>query len=120
MDHRRSCPAIVDCQSDQNIVRGFLGILDLTIEVPVFVEGTCVGQFELRFQTRPRSVDIRETFVRKSRLRVFVDPFRVRTCGGRIDVIVRLLDVFAVVSLGSRKSVKPFFEDRIAGVPEGK
>ncbi len=40
--------------------------------------------------------------------------------GGRVQVVVELLDVFPVVPFGGGQAEKTFFQDRIPAVPKGQ
>jgi len=47
----------VDRQLDQNVVGGLLGIFDFAVEVIVFIEGSCIGQFELWIEAGATAID---------------------------------------------------------------
>jgi hypothetical protein len=87
------------------------GVFDDNVPVTIFIEDIRIEEFE--FADFPIAVEtlLGETFVGIFRLRVFVEVFHVRVCGGRIlkvsdgqerdgryKVIVHLLDVFAMIS----------------------
>jgi hypothetical protein len=38
----------------------------------------------------------------------------------RVEVVIKLLDIFTVVTFRSGKTKEPFFQDRIATIPESK
>ena len=84
------------------------GVLDDNVPVTIFIEDIRIEEFEFAIGVETL---LGETFVGIFRVRVFVEVFYVRVCGGRIlkvsdgrerdgryKVIVHLLDVFAMIS----------------------
>jgi hypothetical protein len=84
------------------------GVLDDNVPVTIFIEDIRIEEFEFAIGGETL---LGETFVGIFRVRVFVEVFHVRVCGGRIlkvsdgrerdgryKVIVHLLDVFAMIS----------------------
>ena len=89
------------------------------VEVAVVVEHAGVGQFEFAIELAAAVVFLDELARTDIRL---ADIYRGRgdtTAGGRgVEIVVALLDVFAVVAFAVGQTEQPFFENRIAAVPE--
>src|SRR5262249_27061477 len=81
-------------------------------------EDSAIGQLEFAFDLGAASVLFDEPPVWKLGLRIFVERFHVRMGGGRIQIEVILLDVFAVIALRSRHAEETLLDDRVAPVPE--
>src|SRR5206468_4215344 len=56
--------------------------------------------------------------IRERRLRILVERLQVRVRRGRVEEVVALLDVLAVIALGTSEAEQPLLQDRIAAVPE--
>src|SRR5213080_3895359 len=109
--------AIVHGETHENVVRVRLGVVD--VEVFVVVENPGVDQLELhRRRTAPPRVLLEEPFIRIRCLRQLVEHARVGVAGYRIEIVVELLDVLAVIALGIGEAKQPLFQDRIAAVPQ--
>src|SRR5206468_1695630 len=52
-------------------------------------------------------------------LGVLVEAFQIRMGRRRVEVVVGLLDVFAMVPLTVGQAKQPFLQDRVASVPQG-
>src|ERR1700681_4161322 len=100
VEARRFGTAIEGLDTDAEIFRRRLGILDENVEVALLVENAGVEQFE--FETLPRStlVFLDQQGVRKLRLRILVKELHVRVRRRIIQMKVVLLDVLAVIALG--------------------
>src|SRR5437879_320486 len=111
-------PAIHRGDSNENVFDAGFGILDENVKIAVPGKNTCVEQFKLRLTTAATLVLLQQGFVRKFRLRIFVEHAHVAVRGCRVEVKVVFLDVFAVIALISRKAEKPFFQNGVASIPQ--
>src|SRR5262249_13055012 len=59
-----------------------------------------------------------QVFVRERRLRVLVEHADVAVGRRRIEIVIQLLDVLAVIALPIREAVHALLEDRILPVPQ--
>jgi len=84
---------------DQNVVGGRLGVLDDDVEIPVLVEDPRVGELELGFLSAAAAILFDEPLVRERLLRVLVEDLHGSVGWRAVQVVVMLLDVFAVVAL---------------------
>src|SRR5438034_6597252 len=66
----------------------------------------------------PPPVFLDELSVRKLLVGILVQRLEVRVRGRGVEVVVALLDVFAVVSLAVRQAKQPFLQNRVASVPQ--
>ena len=53
-------------------------------------------------------------------LRVLVEPLQVRVRGGGVEIEVVLLDILAVIALGTCETEVALLQDRIASIPQGE
>ena len=120
MDRRVFRSAIADSNLEQNIFGCSLAILDEHIKVAVFVEGVCIDQLELGILFAPAPVFFDEPIVGEFPLRIFVKHLEIRMRRRCVEVVIKLLNVFAVISLTVRESEKPLFQNRILPIPEGQ
>src|SRR5258708_16509158 len=110
-------PAIHRGDSNENVFDVGFGILDENVKIPAFGKNTCVEQFKLRLTTAATLVLLQQGFVRKFRLRIFVEHAHVAVRGCRVEVKIIFLNVFAVIALISRKAKKPFFQNGLSSIP---
>ena len=83
-----------------------LGVFGKDIEIAVVVKDASVDQFELgRSQTAP-PIFLDQTRIGKFRLRIFVERLHIGMRRRRIEVIVKLLYILAVIALGVRSDQK--------------
>ena len=118
VQRRRLRPAIGHRDADENVVDGRLGVLHLHVEVPVFVEDPGVEQLELRLSAPAPRVLLEQALVREFRLRVLVEGLHVGVGGRPVQVEVQLLDVLAVIALGTGEAEEALLENGIALVPQ--
>ena len=120
MDRRVFRSAIADSDLHQNIFGRSLGILDEDIKVTLLVEGVCIDQLELRILFAPAAILFNEPIVGKFPLRILVKHLEIRMRRRGIEIVIKLLNVFAVISLSVREAEKPLFQNRILPIPEGQ
>src|SRR5260370_10090229 len=111
-------PAIYRGDSDENVFDVGFGILDENVKIAVPGENSRVEQFKLRLTTAATLALLQQGFVRKFRLRIFVEHAHVAVRGCRVEVKVIFLDVLAMIALISRKAKKPFFQNVVASIPQ--
>src|SRR5579871_6391371 len=111
-------PAVPCFDSDANVVRPSLRVLDEDVEVAIVIENAGVEQFELAVGRRAPSVLLDQLAVWELGLRVLVEVTQIRMTRRRIEMKVILFDVFAVIAFGIIQTEKPFLEDAVAAVPE--
>lgn len=95
----RFWPTIVDRDSHENIVGVGFGIFDGHIAVAIIGKNACVDQLELRIVESTLMVLVDELLIGEGRLRVFVEKSCVRTCRRRVEIVIKLFDIFAVIAL---------------------
>jgi hypothetical protein len=61
-----------------------------------------------------------EPIVGKRPLRIFIEHLEVRMRRRGVEVVVKLFDVFAVISLAVREAEKALFQNWIFPIPEGQ
>ena len=115
-----SGPRLVTADPDQDVVGAGLGVLDDDVEEPVVAEDAGVDQLELGVVSRPPGVLGDELLVRERPLRIPVEGLEVGVARRRIEVVVELLDVLAVVAFGSGQPEQALLEDRVGAVPQGE
>ena len=95
-----------------------LRVFDEHVEVAVVVERARVDQLEFRVVLAAAAVLFDELRVGKLALRIFVERLEIRVRRRRVEVVVALLDVLAVVAFAVGQAEQPLFQNRIASVPE--
>ena len=120
MKHGVVGPAVVGRDLHQQVVRRRLGVLDEDVEVAVVVEDAGVEQLELRLTAAAAAVLLDELGVGKRALRILVEHLQVGVRRRGVEVVVKLLDVLAVVALAVGQAEEAFLEDGIVAVPEGE
>src|SRR4029077_3119102 len=61
-----------------------------------------------------------EPIVREFPLRILIEHFEIRMRRRGVEVVVKLLNVFPVISLTVREAENPLFQNRILPIPEGQ
>jgi hypothetical protein len=107
-----------DGDADREIVRRRLAVFDLDVEVAVLGEHPGVRELVFRLELPAAPILLDERRVRELGLRVLVERAQVRVGGCRVEVVVELLHVLAVVALRAGQPEQALLEDRIATVPE--
>ena len=120
--HERSFlrTAVGDRDPDQDVVDRLLRILHLDVEVSVFVKDSRVEQFVLRLKMGAPAVFGQQILIGECCLRIFVEPFAVGMGRRRVEIVVELLDVLAVVALRTGETEEALLEDRVISIPEGE
>ena len=119
MKRRPIWTAIRNRHANYNIIRIDLGILDKDVEIAILVENSRVNQFIFQSISSTHPVHIHQLGIRKFGLRILVKALQVRVCGCGVQVVIHLLDVFAMIALMRSEPEQTLFQDRIARVPEG-
>lgn len=110
-------PPVGDRDPHEDVFRIGLGVLNEDVEVAVVVEDPGIGQFILGIVMRPFGVGGPEQIVGELLLRVLVQPLEVGMSRRRVEVVVALLDVLAVISFRATQTEEPLLEDRILAIP---
>lgn len=61
-----------------------------------------------------------EPIVREFPLRILIEHFEIRMRRRGVEVVAKLLNVFAVISLTVREAENPLFQNRMLPIPEGQ
>src|SRR5262249_8714717 len=117
VDRCRLGSTIGDTDPDEDVVRAGLRVLGEDVEVSALVQGPRVDELGLRTAPRTGTVLLDEPAVWKLALRILVQRTHVGVCRRGIEVIVALLDVFAVVALRAREAEEPLLQYRILPIP---
>ena len=118
MDLGRIGAAIAHRHLHQDVVGRRFGIFDIDVEIAVGVEDAGVDDLELRLLARAPRVLLHQMRIGKFRLGIFVEHMRVAVGRRRIEVVVELLDVLAVIALAIAEAEHPLLQDRVLAVPE--
>ena len=115
---RRRCGSAVGGGDEHHdAVQVRFGEFDLDIEVAVVVEDARVEQLVFAIVQAAAGVFLDKLRVGEGGLRVFIEHAHVGMAGHAIEIVVELLDVFAVVALGVGQAEQTFLQDRVAAVP---
>src|SRR6185437_3508846 len=120
MKGRNIRTAVDRADADQNVFDGSFCIFHEHVEITVLVKNSGIYQLELRVFARSLTIFRNELLVWKSGLRIFVEAFEVRTGGGRIEIKIIFLDVFAVVPFSVAQSEETLFQNGVAFIPQGQ
>src|SRR5215469_13541442 len=118
MDGRLLGAAIMNYHPYEYVINVRLGILDLDVKVAIVIEEAGVDQLELHCRRPAPRVLLDQPLVGVPGLRQLVERTCVRVARDRIEVVVKLLDILAVVALAVGQAKRPLLEDRVAAVPE--
>ncbi len=118
MKRRRVRPAIGDRDAHEHIIGRCFGVFGHDVEVAVLVEDAGVGELKFRFAFAAAAVLLDEPGIGKLALRILVERLHVRMGRRRVEIVVTLLDVLAVVAFRAGQAEQPLFENRIAAVPK--
>src|SRR5712691_1245950 len=110
--------AILHGDADQDVLRRGLRILDRHIEVPPRLEGARLEKLELAVPSAAAAILLDEPGIGILGMRVLVEPLQVRVRGGGVEIEVVLLDVLAVIALGTRETEVALLQDGIASIPQ--
>ena len=114
MEARRLGAAIGHGDAHQDVVWRGLRIFDLDVEVAAFVEQAGVLDLVLRVLERTAAVLRDESIVGKGRLRILVEHPHVGVRRDRVEVVVELLDILAMIALLVGKTEQALLQDGIA------
>src|SRR6185437_469887 len=103
---------------DEDVFGTRLGVLGENVEVPPLLEHPGVGELELAIIPAPAAILGHQLVVRERGLRVLVERLEVGVRGRRVEVVVALFHLLAVVAFWTGETEEPFLEDRIAAIPE--
>jgi len=97
-----------------------LGVLNKNIPIAVVVKSISVQN--LKLVNIPTSVLVLayKLVVRECLLRILVQEFHVRVGGRGIEIPIKFLDVFTMISLVARYAEQTFFQNVVLTVPEGQ
>ena len=112
--------AVVNADLDQEIFRGFLGILDKDVKISILIEHAGVEQLVLEFVPAPTSACVDQVVVRVSGVRIFVEVLHVRMGRCAVEVEVILLDILAVITFAVGEAKEALLENRILAIPQGE
>src|SRR5262249_32319033 len=110
--------AIVQRESQQDVLGVGLGILDLDVEVAIVVEDAGINQLELGLAPVAPGVLLDQLVVGKRPMRILVEHAGVAVGRHRIEIVVELLDVLAVVALAVVQPEQALLQDRVLAVPQ--
>ena len=119
-DGGRDWAAVVDGDTDENVVGVRFGVFGENVEVTGVVEDAGVGEFELRIGAGAAAVFFDQAGVGEFGLRVFVEGLHVGVGGGAVEIVVVFFDVFAVVAFVAGEAEEAFLEDWVLVIPEGE
>jgi hypothetical protein len=70
-------PAVANRYLDQDVFRRSLGIFDEHVEIAIVIKYSGISQLEFGIMTRSPAIFTDEPFIRKGRLRIFVQAFQI-------------------------------------------
>ncbi len=111
-------PPIDRADTDANILRPRLCVLNIDIEVAALVENPGVDEFILGLLPRAAPIDPDEFLIGKLRLWVLVEPAHEAVRGRVVEVVEVILDVLAVITLRIREPERALLEDVVLPVPK--
>src|SRR5215831_7376967 len=120
MDQRCFRAAIADANPHQNILGRSLAIFDEHIKVAIFMESVCVDQLKLGVEFASATIFFDEPGIGVCALRVLVQHLEIRMRWRGIQVIVKLLHVFAVIAFAIGETKNTFLQNGVFSVPEGQ
>ena len=118
MERSRIGPAITGRDSDDDVLRIGLRILDVDVEIAVFIKDAGVDQLVLRPLPLPALVLRHEIRVGEGPLRILVEKMHGRVGRRVVDVKEVILQVLAVVPLQRVDAEKSLLEVIVGAVPE--
>jgi hypothetical protein len=120
MDFFLASPAVGQANTNQNICRGALCILDQDIRIFAVRKDTGIQQLVLErgWVGFPTSVLLNDVRIRKRLVRIFIEHLHVAVSRRIIQVKVILLHVFPMISFAVSKSEESLFENRVLAIPQ--
>jgi hypothetical protein len=110
--------AIVDGQLQEDILGSRLGIFDVHVEISVGIENACIDDLEFGHLPAAGRILSHQSRIRIFRLWIFVEHPRVAVGRHRIEIVVKLLDILAVIALPVAQTEKALLQDRVLAVPK--
>ena len=104
--------------TDEDVFRAFLGVLDKHVKVAVLVEDAGIEQLVLELFARSPPVRLDQVAVGILPLRILVEVLHVGVRRRAVDVEVILLDILAMVALAVGEPKQALLQDRVALVPQ--
>src|SRR5438876_11193310 len=101
MQRRSFRPAVRNRQANEHVVLVGLGVFRKDIEVAVVIKGSAVDEFKLSCAQTASPIFLDQTRIRKFRLRIFVERLHVGMRWRRVEVVIELLYILAVIALGA-------------------
>ena len=118
MNRRFVGTAIADGQAQQDVVGARLGIFDIDVEIAVGVEDAGIDDLELGLPPVAPRVLLHQKVVGKFGLRILVEHPGVAVGRHRVEVVVELLDVLAMIALAVAQAEHALLQDRVLAVPQ--
>ena len=115
--HARSRRAADDREADEEVLGLGLGVLDEEL-APAAVEDPGVHQLQLGHVPAAQPVLVSKRLVGERGERVAVERLQIRARRHRVEVVVLLLHVLAVVALQPPEPEEPLLQDGVAAVPQ--
>ena len=107
----------MDGQPHQDVLGACLGVFDIDIEIAIGVEDSGIHDLEFGLLLAAARVLLHQPGVGIFGLRIFVEHPRVTIGRHRVEIVVKLLDVLAVVALAIAETEHALLEDRVLAVP---
>src|SRR5438067_1639449 len=120
MQRRSFRPAVRNRQANENVVLIGLSVFRKDIEVAVVIKDSTVDEFKLCCPQTAPPIFLDQTRIRKFRLRVFIERLHVGMRRRRVEVVVELLYVLAVIPFGAGKTEKALLQDRVFAIPKSE
>src|SRR6516225_219211 len=108
---------ICDSNSHMNIVGRLFCILRNDIEISILGEHPGIAKLVLRKLQTPPAVFLDELIVGECYLGVFIKRLEVRMGRRRVQVVITLFAIFAVIAFRAGESEETFLQDGILSVP---
>ena len=118
VDRRFLGPAIVNADAHEHVLGAGLRVFDEDVEVAVVIEDARVEQFELRLVPAAAAILLQELSVREFPLRILVKHPQTGVRGRRVEIVINLLHILAMITLGVGEAEQSLFEDRVVPVPQ--
>ena len=120
MERSRLRTSVSRGDANEDVIGRRLRVVDEDVEIAIGVENAGVDELELGIQLSAPPVLLDEPRVRILGLRVLVERLHPRVRGGRLQVEVALLYVFAVVALRAGQPEETLLQDPVASVPQSE
>src|SRR5215470_13227077 len=118
MKRRLFRAAISNRQANKNVVFRSFRVFGKNVEIPIVVKNAGVDQLELWCAQAVSTIFLNQPCVWIFAQRIFVEGFHVRMRRRRVDVVIKLLYILAVVALRARQSEEALLQDWIFRVPK--